>query len=341
MSTYTRLVISALVLLSVIMPALPARDACAAPQPPVPFQEGDREYFYRTGYWVQGPFLEFFKTRGELRIFGYPQTNLFYDPELALWVQYFDNARMEWHPEYEDPHKVQLGRLGTILGHGDPPLPRDQWPSNNRLEIIIPETGHLLKYAFLEFYRNHGGADIFGYPISEFKPEGDRLVQYFECMRMEWHPERSRGEQVVVGALGVEYIYRFGVPFDALDRRPAPSRPQTSRTDGEGYFEPASPELRVRAAVRDAVTNREGYQTISVYVTIGSRQPVGEALATVQVYYPSETVNYTLPPTNERGITDVFFSIPSPPPGRKVVVEVRVEYEGMTATTQTSFFPWW
>src|SRR5262245_52283031 len=42
---------------------------------------------------------------------------------------------------------------------------------------------------FLEFWREHGGQLIFGYPISEEIVEDGRIVQYFERARFEYHPE--------------------------------------------------------------------------------------------------------------------------------------------------------
>jgi len=92
---------------------------CAAPGPQGTYPDGERRYFDLTGHYVHGPFLEFFDTRGGLSIFGYPQTEVFYEERIGLWVQYFDNARMEWHPENPDPYKVQLGLLGEV-GIGSP-----------------------------------------------------------------------------------------------------------------------------------------------------------------------------------------------------------------------------
>jgi len=67
-------------------------------------------YFPETGQVVEGAFWQFFRTRGGLDIFGYPISPQFV--ENGRPVQYFQRARMEWHPENPEPYKVQLGLLG-------------------------------------------------------------------------------------------------------------------------------------------------------------------------------------------------------------------------------------
>jgi hypothetical protein len=67
-------------------------------------------YFSETGQIVTGIFWDFFRTRGGLDIFGYPLGGPIV--EHGVTAQYFQRARMEWHPENPDPYKVQLGLLG-------------------------------------------------------------------------------------------------------------------------------------------------------------------------------------------------------------------------------------
>jgi hypothetical protein len=69
-----------------------------------------QRYFHETGHVVSNAFLEFFDRHGGPDIFGYPISEAMY--EETLIVQYFQRARMEWHPE-NNPHKVQLGLLGS------------------------------------------------------------------------------------------------------------------------------------------------------------------------------------------------------------------------------------
>jgi hypothetical protein len=52
----------------------------------------------------------------------------------------------------------------------------------------FPETGHTLDGRFLGFFDRYGGAEIFGYPITEsFRdPTSNQLIQYTENAQFEW-----------------------------------------------------------------------------------------------------------------------------------------------------------
>ncbi|MDB5077602.1 MAG: hypothetical protein JWO42_3781 [Chloroflexi bacterium] len=74
-------------------------------------------YFQQTGFNVGRTFLAFWRTHGGARILGYPIS-----PELreangdgsnrTYTLQYFENARLELHPEQSGPFSVELGLLG-------------------------------------------------------------------------------------------------------------------------------------------------------------------------------------------------------------------------------------
>ena len=76
-----------------------------------------------------------------------------------------------------------------------------------------PETGHTVAFAFLEFYEDHGGPALFGYPITEWIIETNgRIVQYFERVKLEWYPENPPGQRVQPGMLGVIYVEQYCRP---------------------------------------------------------------------------------------------------------------------------------
>ena len=309
----------------------------AAQQSQQTFPQDECQYF-SSGHYICGPFLEFFNAHGGLATFGYPETEVFQEIRLGgRWVQYFDNARMEWHPENPPPYEVQLGLLGEEMGYRQPPVPREQWPANGRLHRVFPETGHIVSYAFLDLFNRRGGLDVFGYPISEPLSEGPYLVQYFQRMRMEWRPERPPDDRVTVGSLGLEAIYRFNIPPEVRMRQPAPPIISPGRT----VATPVARSLRLSAAVRYALASPGNPQTVYVYVTDEQRQPVSGAHPTIVVHYANQDVAYALPETDARGTSQVSFPLQPSPMGRRVIVEVQVEHQGITATTSTSFRPWW
>ena len=174
------------------------------PPSPYPPPSVRSRHFPETGYTVIGGFLDFWESRGGLDIFGYPISNEFREGNFT--VQYFQRARFEWHPENPPGYRVQLGLLGQqVYGRIDPPVPdwTTPWHPSQR---YFPKTGHVVSNAFLEFFDRHGSLDIFGYPISEARHEGNLIVQYFQRARMEWHPENNP-HKVQLGLLGSQ-VYK-------------------------------------------------------------------------------------------------------------------------------------
>lgn len=295
-------------------------------------------YFGETGHYVCDEFLEFYETRGGAEIFGYPLTEAYDDPTHGLSVQYFQRARMEWHPYNPGPYKVQLGLLTDELGYRYPPARPEQIPAfNSNLHHYFPETGHVVSYAFLDFFREKGGLDIFGYPRSEFMYENGYIVQYFQRARMEWHPEVVSGPQMRLTNLGEMYIERFGVPGDYEEPLPPPGSGDSSVPPPE----PSATTLHVSASVRYVITGREGIQTVFAYVTDQQNQPIQGAAVRMVVHYQSGDQRYDFEPTNASGFARRSFDISLSAPGQKVVVDVTVTHGDLTATTQTFFLPWW
>lgn len=83
-----------------------------------PFQgTPDRAYFPQTGHSVKEAFLRYWQGQGGLAAFGYPLSEEL--PEISpadgkvYTVQYFERARLEWHPsDGGTPDEVQLGLIG-------------------------------------------------------------------------------------------------------------------------------------------------------------------------------------------------------------------------------------
>jgi hypothetical protein len=286
------------------------------------------QYFPQTGHSVQGDFLRFFNTRGGLEIFGYPLTEAFL--EGGRLVQYFQRARMESRPENPDPNKIQLGLLALELGYGAGPIPAAEIPpANDPNRRYFPAAGHTTGYAFLNYFNAHGGLDIFGYPITEFKLENGRIVQYFQRARMEWHPEFPADQRVQLGNLGEVYA------TTRLD----PSLLQP----GSATFvnAPQITALRATASLRLAITGPTGQQTLHVYVLDQRGKPVPGASSLAVVRFPSGDRTVTLPPTDANGHAQATFDLGKLNPGQLVVVQVRASWATFLAQTQTSFFVWW
>jgi uncharacterized protein YkwD len=72
-----------------------------------------KTYFAETGHSVAEPFLSYWKANGSVSLFGYPIS----EPVMqdGLKVQWFERARMEYHPELASKGQtVQLTLLGSM-----------------------------------------------------------------------------------------------------------------------------------------------------------------------------------------------------------------------------------
>jgi len=75
-------------------------------------------YFGETGYWIAGPFLDFWEHHHGQLLFGAPISQPLTEQNgdgtgRTYQVQYFQNARLEYHPELAGTdNEVQLGLIG-------------------------------------------------------------------------------------------------------------------------------------------------------------------------------------------------------------------------------------
>jgi hypothetical protein len=334
-------------------------------------------YFHETGHYVCDQFLQFFETRGGLETLGFPLSERHNDPAHGgLLVQYFQNARMEWHPDNPEPYQVQLGLLIDELGYRYPPArAEDIPPPDDPAHHYFPETGHVVSYAFLDAFHEKGGLDIFGYPRSEFLFEEGKVVQYFQRARMVWY-RNEPGQPVRLSHVGEWYIEIFPVQKQYFRRASVSNGPRLPQwpttmfmplvlTNAEPRMlplagepppptptpppaappttEPRAPvtSLRLSASVRYPISGRTGTQTVFVYVTDQEGRPIEGAAVQVVVRYHWGEQACEAPPTDAAGFARCGFEILSPTPGSAVIIDVEVTFGGLRETTQTSFTSWW
>ena len=146
-------------------------------------------YFPQSGHNLDNRygFLDYWRTHGQVTRFGFPVTEVL--EEDGRPVQYFERARMEYHEEIAEGDKVLLGLLGRERTNG-----HTFEKGAARKGRLFPETGYTVSGEFLQFWTKRGGLADFGYPLSESfvekQPDGsERLVQWFERARLEYHIE--------------------------------------------------------------------------------------------------------------------------------------------------------
>lgn len=189
-------------------------------------------YFPQTGHQVAAPFLNYWRTTGGLPVYGYPLTEAMtetLEDGKSYTVQYFERARMEQHPELPEPNTVLLGQLGRAMAAkivGNPSfnrLPSDQVQASATTQYF-EQTGHSLRGEFLTYWKNNGGLEQFGYPISEEflekSPYDGQVytVQYFERARFEFHPANDPSSKVLLGQLGRQATQDRGISVASAPR---------------------------------------------------------------------------------------------------------------------------
>jgi hypothetical protein len=192
------------------------------------------QYFPQTDHYVATPLKEFWRRAGGWQVFGYPITEAFSSDNGKTVIQYFEKARFEYYPErrfspdynnYDGIAKylylIDRGFLATeqTAGRNFPSGVRQEDGPNYRW---FDQTKHGLAEPFYNFWQNHMGEELFGWPISEpfeeTNPEdgGTHLVQYFARARLEYHPELAGTAYAVsVADLGTEQARARGWFNDA------------------------------------------------------------------------------------------------------------------------------
>ena len=287
--------------------------------------------FSESGFWVSGEFLTYFDVHGGLEIFGYPISYPFVN-DYGVLVQYFQNARMEYHALHPDPYKLQLVLLGDELGYRREPT-RSTSLSPHRQ--YFPETGHSVAYKFLDYFHDHGGIDIFGYPITEMYVENGQLVQHFQRLKLIWDLEMGR---IKVGNLGEVYVRhnRNHMPPSAIIPKGSDLR-----------VDPAGPPvgmLRVVVGLADSVVSPGDNQIVTaVVLDDATGEPVKDAPLSMQLYdrENEDEMRWTGEfRTDAKGRVHAAIPLSGFRRGTWVVLRVTAAYGTATASNKELFLVW-
>jgi hypothetical protein len=288
-------------------------------------------YYPETMHSIQGQFLAYWRSVPEpLTLFGYPITDEFSDSITGRTTQYFQRARFDLVMTDRGP-VVQLADLGTLL-QDDLGAPSDILETGPTCRLF-PKSGHTVCYAFLQFYDANQGALYFGDPISGIEIRDGLKTQYFERARMEWQPSRPSGQHVVLAYLG-------RLAYDKYEK----NRDRIYTLPGDIPFHGAGvTSLSVHAFARQALIRAGAEQTLYVIVQDQGVEAVQGAQATINVVYP-DGQGYPmrqLELSGSDGIIKVTFPVSQFPPNSLVQINVTVEYQGLKASTISSFRIWY
>ena len=123
------------------------------------------------------------------------------------------NFMLEYRPDLAGtPYQVQPSLLGIKATQ------RFWFPTIKPFEseesvVYFPETGHSLRFGFLDFFRANGGINLLGYPISEEIAQDGITVQYFQRGGLKYLPSDPVPVQPM--PLGQEMALRAASPWRA------------------------------------------------------------------------------------------------------------------------------
>jgi hypothetical protein len=286
----------------------------------------DERYFPETGHTVKGEFLRFYRnTPDPALLYGDPISEQFTSRDGRV-VQYFERARFELIVGWAGSASVQLTPLGqsTYLP-GGPKL-----DINNPAACKSFRTSYPVCFAFLDFYRAHGGEAQFGEAISPFEFHENLIVQYFEKARFEWRADRPEGQRVVLTDLGRLYFRQLGEEEAQL----RPIRPLDATIS-------AVLALHARAFVKSAITQSGGQQAVYVVVQSQTGQPVANANGMATVHFTDNHTEEYYFTTNSSGLGSFTFNFKNQAAGKLIPIEIIVTYQGLATKTTTSFRTWY
>ncbi len=126
------------------------------------------------------------------------------------------NFKLEYWPDLVGtPYAVQPALLGAEATH------RRWFPTIRPFQseesvVFFPETGHSVRFGFLDFFRGTGGIELLGYPISEELQEDGITLQYFQRGGLKYNPADANPVQPL--ALGEDAARRAASPWQAKIR---------------------------------------------------------------------------------------------------------------------------
>jgi hypothetical protein len=263
---------------------------------------------------VAPEFTDFYEQNGGVATIGLPISGIFEFDELQ--VQYFQRMRLEIDV---GQNRIQITPLGTHF-----------WDDKDIAAnaVIVGE--------FLEFYEMHGGADVFGAPLSNQFVEGERWVQYFENGMLEWHPDNPAAARVQVAELGRVHYLRSG----AIQAH----RDQTSRNHLAPLTHTSFAGVILNASVSSPVLYGGEEQSLHVEAVTQEGLPVANQIVRIILSYnKNEPRNLPEQRTNDEGKLDVRLIVPDAEPGETVQVQVNImstlgEILGSQAVT---YRIWW
>ncbi len=312
-------------------------------------------YFSSAGHNVHGAFMQYYLARNGFKNFGNPLTEAFF--RNGVLVQYFRNVRLEYHPDYPEPFRVQVSLLGQEYGLSDQRLPPVLIPAPDDPNFsYFPATGLVVSFAIKKFYEANYGWDLLGYPLTMVRRNGAGFVQYFQRGYIGWSGVDLTANSVKMGAIKPELLDKH-LPKDFKWRLPAPNdgcadaaqfAPLASNSTTTPTPVPKEPptlpplpgpgtNMDVRVRVETKEMGASGVQFAEVTVDDQKGKPL-PGIGLLAIVYSSDGERaFPLLPTNADGISKFNFDNGKQSSKSVIVVEVRAFWGGLTKSGSAIF----
>jgi hypothetical protein len=264
----------------------------------------DTESVVLSGLIRQRPFASFLEPHGGEMLFGQPLTDPYLAEDGAL-EQVYERAVL-YSPD-GSRRNAGLRPVGSSLGPAADPVAPVKEPGATYFE----KTGHNVQWAFADFYRAHDGRRLFGLPLEEASLQGEVMTQRFENAILRYRFDLPAELAVQLAPVGRPY----------LATRPAPTAEAANPAAvAVPAAEGAQQDLRVEAALGQAVLSSGDEQTITVRVTRSDGSPVSGSPVVVQWLMHGRQREESLPATDRDGRTSSSWRDRDASPGEIVNV---------------------
>ncbi len=163
---------------------------------------------------AQAAMDRFVADHGGTAAIGAPLAPIEADPEHpGVYHRYYQNFQLDYWPELAGTdYVVQPALLGMLETRTRNFANIAPFASEETVQYF-PETGHSVRFGFLDFFLATGGLQLLGYPISEEIDDADTTIQYFQRGAVRYRP----GAFPVTGAepLGRTLYERVNSPWQA------------------------------------------------------------------------------------------------------------------------------
>ena len=179
---------------------------------------------------LTGDIQKFWQTNNGMQLFGVPIDNESAHRYIheAYHIQNFERARIEYRFGQRKPYNFQLGLIGTewldrYKSELSPLLPTDEasLQGTHSSCVALPNAQYTVCGVFRTFYQSHGlqfdtlafftnaeNLALLGLPLTpamRWTRNGQMyIVQLFERARLEYHPENSSNNRVMLGRINAE-----------------------------------------------------------------------------------------------------------------------------------------